>query len=124
MDESMRGSYNIIAVNADEATNMKNAIVEYKQSIDDVLNKIIAIEQSEYAVGFKGATQTYTIKKYIDETVAEMKKMTSFISEFEVAIEKVITNYLQQNFSVKTGAVQEASVQGEGDLSGVKEFSE
>lgn len=118
-----RGAYSIIAVNETEAQNMKQAVVNYKTELDGVLAKIVAIQESDYAKGFKGA-QVTTIKGYVDRTVEEMQKMSNFILEFETAIDKVIANYTSKSGSIRTSDVSEASVQGEGDLAGVNEFSE
>lgn len=117
------GEFNVIAVNETEAQNMKTAVVNYKQGLDEVLDKIQKIDYTEYQKGFKGA-QVDAVKAYIDATVDEMKKMSSFISEFEVAVDKVIANYTSMSGAVKMGDVAEASVEGEGDLAGVNEFNQ
>lgn len=115
--------YTIIAVNEAEANNMKTAVRKYKEGLDEQLDKITKIDTTSYEQGFKGA-QVQTIKAYIDATVDEMKKMSSFILEFESALDVVLANYAAKSSSIATGAVEEASVENQGDLAGVKPFGE
>lgn len=124
MDEHTQvGAYDIIAVDEKQAANMKKAVVDYKAKLDEQLDLIQKIDAAAYTVGFKGK-QVDTIKSYIDASVDEMKKMSNFISEFEVAIDKVIANYTQRSETITTNSVEAASVAGEGDLAGVNEFGE
>lgn len=113
--------FDIRAVSENEAYNMKKAVVSYKENLDSVIKKINNIDYATYKKGFKGK-QVDTVMIYMNKTVSEMLKMSSFILEFETAIDKVINNYILMSGSVKTSDVTTASVDGEGDLSGVKDF--
>lgn len=118
------GSYNIMGVNFNNAKAMKEALADYKAKLDEVLAKVTALEgASDYQQGFKGATQVAKIKDYVDKTVEEMHKMSDFINEFDTGLDNVMTNYQSKNEGTQTSAVNEASVEGAGDLTGVSKFN-
>lgn len=116
MAMSLRG------INSNNVATVQDAVEEYKKSIDNVLDKIVNWENTEYQKALKGDSQVTTIKEYVDGTIEEMKKMTSFIDEFKDGISEVASNYVSQTDAVSTAAVSEATVANEGDLTGVQPF--
>jgi hypothetical protein len=111
-------------INANDVVKIQSAVREYKGRIDGVLSNITSLEASDYQKAIKGTAQESTIKKYVDDTVVQIKKITKYIDEFEQGIADVAANYLSRSGAVATGAVTEGTVEGAGELTGVQPFSE
>lgn len=117
-------NYDMKAFDGGKVGTMISTLEAYKKSIDDPLARLVSLDETQYEVGFKGFGQVKKVKQFVDDTIAEMKKMSDFLLEFKEALYKVHSNYINmQGLGIKTTTVEAASVSDAGDLTGVRPFS-
>lgn len=117
-------SFAVRGIDGSNASALKTAINDYKNGVDGVLNQIVALDVDRYQQAMKGNTQITTIKAYVDNSVAEMKRLSSYIDQFSEAVNRVLINYGNQSSSFKTSEVESLEIKNADDLTGVKAFSE
>jgi hypothetical protein len=74
-----------------EIDNMKAALKVYKEGIDEPLAQLSSMV--DYAQAFKGSNIADSVKGYLEKAIAEIKKMTDYLLEFDTALDTVRANY-------------------------------
>ena len=106
-----------------EIDNMKAALLAYKEGIDEPLAQLSSMV--DYAKAFKGSNIAESVKGYLDRAIAEIKKMTDYLLEFDKALDTVKANYeaSASNISQRVGAHTDSIVTSQiNTKSGVNPF--
>ena len=102
--------YDVTGINGSNVDYMKLKINDYKTNIDEILNKINNLIDTEYTIGFRG-NQILNIRTYINDVINECKRMNSFFEDFEYTldIDGAYLTSTQVVDGVVTATVEQAS---------------
>ena len=97
-------SIGTVGIIESEIDNMKAALKTYKEGIDEPLAQLSSMV--DYAQAFKGSNIADSVKAYLEKAIAEIKKMTDYLLEFDTALDTVRANYEAEASAVsqKVGA--------------------
>ena len=97
--------FDSMAFNADELTNMHNAVQDYTDKVQGLLDDIQKDEITG-SNGVYGEAQIKTINKYISDTVDQIHSIVKYFDTFKDALSQVSTAYDKKQQSISMGPVQ------------------
>ena len=75
------GTYTLLGINADHIDVMQEAVRDYKEKVEEPLQKLSA--NVEYAKAFKGSVIAETVKSYLDAVLAKLQAMINYEGQAE-----------------------------------------
>lgn len=118
------GTYTLLGINADHIDVMQEAVRDYKEKVEEPLQKLSA--NVEYAKAFKGSVIAETVKSYLDAVLAKLQAMIDYIDEFDASLIQVRINYEGQAEDISSTVAKDAEdVEGREikTTTGVKDYT-
>lgn len=100
------GTYTLLGINADHIDVMQEAVRDYKEKVEEPLQKLSA--NVEYTKAFKGSVIAETVRGYLDAVLAKLQAMIDYIDEFDASLTQVRINYEGQAEDIASTVAQDA----------------
>lgn len=100
------GTYTLLGINADHVEVMQEAIRDYKEKVEEPLQKLSG--NVEYTNAFKGSVIAETVRGYLEAVLAKLQAMLDYIDEFDASLTQVKINYEGQAESISSTVAQDA----------------
>lgn len=97
-------NFDVKAIIAEEIPNMRTAVEDYTQSVEEEIQKIKDYE-IETGDGIYGAVQVQTVNEYIKKTCDEIGAIVRYFDEFQTALDQVGAAYESKQANIKVNDV-------------------
>lgn len=99
---------NLMAIDSNQISTMRDAITKYQEEATEAINKIKNWTSDNLQSGFFGSGEAGKVSIYLEETCKEIGNIITFFNTFLEALDDIAEDYLRKSEATTTTAVEAA----------------